>query len=132
MDWSALAAVALGGVMALGGDQLGRFSVRRDAQRTRAQSIIDQCETQTYERNRKAAGEIMLVFQANPISFGDPVTDATPKRLSAIVAVMSTETPYILNQVVRTRLVEIQDTLDLVNAPTSDLRIWGGTVPMTG
>jgi hypothetical protein len=142
MDWSPIVAVAVGGVIGLSGEFIGRSSANRQANTLREQAadearvehsqrLTDELEREVRARGREAAERIIRAFADNPIPLKNaPGMEATHEvlrqRVLAILYILYVEIPCVPDASLRESLTDGRNILDWSlepELPELDLRL---------
>lgn len=124
MEWGTVVSVAVGGLIGLSGDTIGRIGARRQAQRARQESledaeaarrraIEDESRAAKADRERSAVENILGAYLEHPIMLLNQPPDDTVESATKICATLGFEQSFLLDKELRLRVAEICYLVDM-------------------
>ncbi|WP_338704086.1 hypothetical protein V2W30_40045 (plasmid) [Streptomyces sp. Q6] len=129
MEWGTVVSVAVGGLIGLSGDTIGRIGARRQAQRARQESledaeadrrraIEDESRAAKADRERSAVENILGAYLAHPVMLLNQQPADTARSATEICAVLGFEQSFLLDKELRLRIAEICYLVDMALSDT--------------
>ncbi|MFJ8932020.1 hypothetical protein ACIRLA_36165 [Streptomyces sp. NPDC102364] len=124
MEWGTVVSVAVGGLIGLSGDTIGRIGARRQAQRARQESledaeaarrraIEDESRAAKADRERSAVENILGAYLEHPIMLLNQPPEDTVESAAKICATLGFEQSFLLDKELRFRVAEICYLVDM-------------------
>lgn len=124
MEWGTVVSVAVGGLIGLSGDTIGRIGARRQAQRARQESLEDaeaarrraledESRTAKADRERSAVENILGAYLEHPVMLLNQPPDETAQSVTKICATLGFEQSFLLDKELRLRIAEICYLVDM-------------------
>lgn len=124
MEWGTVVSVAVGGLIGLSGDSIGRIGARRQAQRARQESledaeaarrraIEDESRTARADRERTAVENILGAYLEHPVMLLNQPPDDTVESATKICITLGYEQSFLLDNELRLRIAEICYLVDM-------------------
>ncbi|WP_037851388.1 hypothetical protein [Streptomyces sp. NRRL S-340] len=124
MEWGTVVSVAVGGLIGLSGDTIGRIGARRQAQRARQEyledaeaarrrAIEDESRAAKADRERSAVENILGAYLEHPIMLLNQPSDDTVESATKICATLGFEQSFLLDKELRLRIAEICYLVDM-------------------
>ena len=121
---STVVSVAVGGLIGLSGDTIGRIGARRQAQRARQESLEDaeaarrraledESRTAKADRERSAVENILGAYLEHPVMLLNQPPDETAQSVTRICATLGFEQSFLLDNELRLRIAEICYLVDM-------------------
>ncbi|TDT23048.1 hypothetical protein EV562_1203 [Streptomyces sp. BK208] len=127
MEWGTVVSVAVGGLIGLSGDTIGRIGARRQAQRARQESledaesarrraIEDESRAAKADRERRAVENILGAYLEHPVRLLNQPPHETDRSATKICAILGFEQSFLLDRELRLRIAEVCYLLDMAQS----------------